>query len=70
MAKDRHYIFGEVLETLPATRFKVKLDDGREVICTLCGRLWRNNIRVIVADRVGVVLSPDGRIGRIEIRRK
>jgi len=62
---------GKVLETLPNTTFKVLLDDGREVLAHLAGRLKLYNIRVLPGDRVTVELSPyDERRGRIVYRGK
>ncbi len=62
---------GIVTETLPATTFKVKLDDGKEIIAHLSGRMRLNFIRVLVGDRVKVEMSPyDQTKGRIVYRSK
>jgi len=59
-----------VEEALPSTTFKVKLDDGREVLAHLSGKLRLNFIRILPGDRVVVELSPyDERRGRIVYRK-
>lgn len=61
---------GVVIEALPSTTFKVQLDDGREVLAHLSGKLRLNFIRIMVGDRVVVELSPyDARRGRIVYRK-
>jgi len=60
---------GLVLEALPATSFRVKLDEGREIRAHLSGRLRINRIKVLAGDRVQVELSPyDESKGRIVYR--
>ena len=61
---------GVVEEALPSTTFKVKLDDGREVLAHLSGKLRLNFIRILAGDRVVVELSPyDEHRGRIVYRK-
>lgn len=60
-----------VLEVLPNTKFKVKLDNGIEIIAYISGKIRRNYIRIIPGDRVLVELSPyDLTQGRITYRFK
>ena len=60
---------GVVLEALPSTNFKVKLDDGKEILCHLAGRLRIYRIKVLPGDRVQVEMSPyDEKRGRIVYR--
>lgn len=60
---------GDVLESLPNTQFRVKLDAGQEVIAHLSGRMRVNHIRVMPGDRVRVAMSPyDLSKGRIILR--
>jgi len=60
---------GVVLEALPSTNFKVKLDDGKEILCHLAGRLRIYRIKVLPGDRVQVEISPyDDKRGRIIYR--
>ncbi len=59
---------GVVTETLPDTTFKVRLEDGREVLAYLSGKMRMNYIKVMLGDRVTLELSPDGQRGRIIFR--
>lgn len=64
-------IEGEVVECLPNTLFKVKLDDEREVLCVLAGKMRRHYIRVLPGDRVKIEMTPyDEKRGRIIYRYK
>lgn len=64
----RLILIGSVIEALPNTTFKVKLEDGSEILAHLSGKMRLNFIRVLVGDRVEVEPSSDKRRGRI-IRR-
>lgn len=57
-AKDVIQVEGTVVETLPNTMFKVRLDTGHEVLAHLSGRMRMYYIRVLLGDRVLVELSP------------
>ncbi|OGN32813.1 MAG: translation initiation factor IF-1 [Candidatus Yanofskybacteria bacterium RIFCSPLOWO2_02_FULL_47_9b] len=59
---------GVIIEALPDTKFKVQLEDGREVLAYLAGKMRMNYIKVMIGDRVTVELSPDGAKGRITYR--
>ena len=62
---------GVVLEALPSTHFKVKLDDGSEVIAHLAGKLRIYRIKVLAGDKVTVEMSEyDDKRGRIVYRGK
>ena len=62
---------GLVLEALPSTHFKVKLDDGREITAHLAGKLRLFHIRILPGDRVKIELTPyDLERGRITYREK
>lgn len=57
---------GVVSEALPNTQFKVKMaDSDKEVLCYLAGKMRLHRIRVLVGDKVEVVLDPYGGKGRI-----
>lgn len=56
---------GIVVEALPSATFKVKLDDGREVLAYLSGKMRINYIKILPGDRVWIELSPDELRGRI-----
>ena len=58
-------INGTVTEALPDTNFRVQLEDGREVLCYLAGKMRMNYIKVMIGDKVTMELSPDGKRGRI-----
>lgn len=62
---------GVVLEALPSTNFKVRLEDGKEIIAHLAGRLRIYRIKVLPGDRVTVEMTPyDENRGRIVYRGK
>jgi translation initiation factor IF-1 len=62
---------GTVIEALPGTQFRVKLDSDHEVIAYLSGKMRRYYIRILLGDRVKVELSPyDLERGRIVYRYK
>lgn len=62
---------GTVIEALPATQFRVELDNGHEVLAYLSGKMRRYYIRILLGDRVRVELSPyDLSRGRITYRFK
>jgi len=62
---------GTVVEALPSTTFRVKLDSGHEVLAYLSGKMRKYYIRVLLGDRVRVELSPyDLTKGRITYRHK
>lgn len=48
---------GIVLEALPGASFKVKLDDNREIIAYVAGRMRIRRIRILPGDRVRVEMS-------------
>ncbi len=60
-----------VLEVLPNTTFKVKLENGMEILAHISGKIRKNYIRIVPGDRVLVELSPyDLTKGRITYRFK
>ena len=62
---------GEVIEALPSVQFRVKLEDGKEVLAYLSGKLRMFKIRILPGDKVTVELSPyDKTKGRITYRNK
>lgn len=62
---------GKVSEVLPATMFRVKLDNlEAPVLAHLSGRMRKNNIKVLLGDRVELEFSPyDLTKGRITRRK-
>ncbi len=60
---------GVVLEALPSTHFRIRLDDGKELLAHLAGKLRINRIKILIGDRVTVEISPyDENRGRIVYR--
>lgn len=59
-------VIGRVAEALPNTTFRVTLEgDGKAILAHLAGKMRKFRIRVLVGDRVRVLLSPYGGRGRI-----
>ncbi len=62
---------GVVADSLPNAVFKVKLENGHEIIAHISGRLRQNYIKILPGDRVTIELSPyDLSRGRITWRAK
>ncbi len=62
---------GVISETLPNAMFKVKLDNGHEILAHISGKMRMNFIKILVGDKVTVELSPyDLSKGRITYRYK
>jgi len=62
-------VTGVVVEALPATNFKVRLSDGKEVLAYLSGKMRKHHIRIVPGDKVEVEMTPyDDRRGRISRR--
>ncbi len=72
MAKEELLDFeGTVLELLPDARFRVRLDNGHEVLAYMSGKMKKNRIRVLAGDRVTVEMTPyDLSNGRITFRQR
>ena len=58
-------VFGVIFEALPNAQFRVRLSDGREVLTYLSGKMRLYRIKVLIGDRVELVLDPYGQKGRI-----
>ena len=72
MAKEEQIeLEGVVADTLPNTMFRVKLDNGHEIIAHISGKMRKHYIRILTGDRVKVEMSPyDLSKGRITFRMK
>ncbi len=73
MAKEEEKIRAEgvVVEALPGTQFRVRLDNGHEVLAYLAGKMRKYYIRILLGDRVAVEMSPyDLSRGRITFRQR
>ena len=70
MAKeDKIELDAEVTEALPDARFKVRLQNGQEIMAYVSGKMRKFFIRILPGDKVTVELSPyDMTKGRITFR--
>jgi translation initiation factor IF-1 len=70
MAKEEAYLMqGKVTQALANTQFRVKLDNGHEVIAHIAGKMRKHFIRILPGDVVTVAVSPyDIHKGRITYR--
>ncbi len=68
-SKDFIELKGEILEMMPAANFKIKLENGHEILGHLSGKMRMNKIRLLPGDKVRVQMSPyDLSKGRIVFR--
>lgn len=69
--EDAIVVEGTVLEPLPNAMFKVKLENGHEVLAHISGKMRMFYIKILPGDKVTVELSPyDLTRGRITYRAK
>ena len=62
---------GVVIESLRNTMFKVQLENGHIVTCTISGKIRMHYIRILEGDKVKIEMSPyDITKGRITYRSK
>lgn len=62
-------VYGVVEEALPNALFRIKTEESDEtVLAYLAGRMRRFRIRVLVGDKVGMVVDPYGGKARITKR--
>lgn len=62
---------GEVVDALPNAQFRVRLENGHEILGLLSGKMRMHFIKILPGDRVKVELSPyDLSKGRIVYRYK
>ena len=74
MAKDDVIVFsGVVQDKLPNTMFRVKLENGHEILATVCGKMRKARIWVNIGEHVRVEMTPydldKGRITFVERNR-
>lgn len=60
MKNNKDVIEGEVLELLPGGTFKIKLANEKEVIGYPSGKIRLNHIKILIGDKVHVVVDPYG----------
>ena len=64
-------VMGTVVKVLPATMYRVKLDNGHEVLAHVSGRMRKHFIKITTGDKVTMEISPyDLTKGRITYRHK
>jgi len=68
--KENITALGVVSEALPSTLFRVKLNkreevEGKEILAYLSGKMRLHRIKVLIGDKVEVLLDPYGGKGRI-----
>ena len=69
--KDVIEMQGKVIEVLPNTVFRVKLENDHVITGHISGKMRKNYIRILNGDKVTVELSPyDLSKGRITFRTK
>lgn len=69
--EDNIEMHGTVLDTLPNTMFRVKLENGHTIIAHISGKIRKNYIRILTGDKVTVELTPyDLSKGRIVFRNR
>ncbi len=62
---------GVIVEALSNAMFRVRLENGHEIIATISGKMRMHYIRILPGDKVGVEMSPyDLSRGRINYRYK
>lgn len=60
---------GEVVELLPSATFRIRLDNGHEILGHLSGKMRMYKIRILPGDRVKVEMTPyDLSKGRVTLR--
>ncbi len=58
-SKDKIVVTGQVIETLPNTTFKIKLEEGEhEIFGFLSGKMRKHYIKVILGDKVEIEMTP------------
>lgn len=72
MAKDDSIeVTGTVVKVLPATMYRVRLDNGHEVLAHISGKMRKFFIKITTGDKVTLEMSPyDLEKGRIVYRHK
>jgi len=70
-SNDSIEVMGVVSQVLPATMYRVKLENGHELLAHISGKMRKHFIRITAGDRVTVQISPyDLPKGRITYRHR
>ena len=51
-------MLGEIVDTLPNATFRVRLENGHEVLGHISGKMRMHYIRILPGDKVTVELTP------------
>ena len=71
MKTDKIRKSGIILEALPAGKFRVELEDGKNILAYLAGKLRVYKIKILPGDTVTVEMTPyDEGKGRIVYRKR
>jgi translation initiation factor IF-1 len=62
---ENNTVSGVVIEALPNTLFRVETEDGKVMISYLSGKMRIHRIKVLVGDKVEVLVDKYGGKGRI-----
>ncbi len=69
--EDAIEVTGTVVKVLPATMYRVKLENGHELLAHISGKMRKHFIRITAGDKVTVQISPyDLSKGRITYRQR
>ncbi|MBA43325.1 MAG: translation initiation factor IF-1 [Magnetococcales bacterium] len=69
--EDMIEVDGEVVEVLPNAMFRVKLENGHQVLAHISGRMRKHFISILTGDQVTLEMTPyDLSKGRIVYRKK
>jgi len=71
MAKeDTIKLDGDIVDVMPNAMFKVKTETGHTILAYISGKMRKNEIRILMGDKVEMELSPyDLNRGRITRRK-
>jgi translation initiation factor IF-1 len=69
--EDSIEVIGTVVKVLPATMYRVRLENNHELLAHISGKMRKNFIRITTGDKVTVEISPyDLSKGRITYRHR
>ncbi len=69
--EDAIEVAGTVVKVLPATMYRVRLENGHELLAHISGKMRKHFIRITTGDKVNVQISPyDLSKGRITYRHR
>ena len=69
--EDAIQVVGTVTKVLPATMYRVKLENGHELLAHISGKMRKHFIKITNGDKVTVEMTPyDLTKGRVILRHK